>query len=265
MLGCGRSNRSRRLKKISDGGSLFLFVPPNGSKLWRFSCTFAGKQKTLAIGAYPAISLAEARAARDAAKVLLSKGVDPGEQKKLDAISAALARATTFEVVAAELLDKKKREGRTERTAEKLRWLYDLAKAHIGTRPIGEITALEILVALRAVETRGQLETAKRLRAVIGEVFRYGVATGRAMTDPTFALRGALTAPKVKHRAAIIDPKAFGGLLRAIDGFSGQPTTKAALQLMALLFPRPARCASPSGLSSISTQRSGPSPPPGRR
>lgn len=230
---------TEKAQKIGDGGSLFLFVPTNGSKLWRFSYTFAGKQKTLAIGAYPAISLAEARAARDAAKVLLSKGVDPGEQKKLDAISAALARATTFEVVAAELLEKKKREGRAERTTEKLRWLYDLAKPHIGSRPIGEITAPEVLVALRAVESRGQLETAKRLRAVIGEAFRFAIATGRATTDPTFALRGALTAPKVKHRAAIIDPTAFGGLLRAIDGFSGQPTTKAALQLMALLFPRP--------------------------
>lgn len=106
-----------KAQKISDGGSHFLFVPPNGSKLWRFSYTFAGKQKTLALRSYPAISLAEARADRDAAKVLLSKGVDPGEQKKLDAIGAALARATTFEVVAAELLDKKKREGRALRTS----------------------------------------------------------------------------------------------------------------------------------------------------
>lgn len=193
----------------------------------------------LSIGSYPVISLADAREARDRAKGQLAKGIDPSSQKRLDALNAANARATTFEVVAAELIEKKRREGRAHRTLEKLRWLYDLAKPHIGARPIAEITAPEILVALRGIESRGQLETAKRLRAVIGEAFRYGVATGRAIGDPTSALKGALTAPTVTHRAAITDPKQFGGLLRAIDGFSGQPTTRAALQLMALLFPRP--------------------------
>lgn len=230
---------AEKVKKIADGGGLYVEVAPTGSRLWRLAYRFAGKQKLLALGSYPLVSLAEARAERDKAKRLIRDGIDPSEKRKIDKIATANARATTFEVVAAELLDKKRREGRANGTLNKIEWLHDLAKPHIGARPISEITAPEILVALRAVEGRGQLETAKRLRSVIGEVFRYGVATGRATTDPTFALRGALTAPRVKHRAAITDPKAFGGLLRAIDGFSGQPTTKAALQLMALLFPRP--------------------------
>lgn len=228
-----------KVQKISDGGGLFVEVATTGSKLWRLAYRFEGKQKLLALGSYPLISLADARAERDKAKRLLRDGVDPSEKRKLDKITAAHARAATFEVVAAELLEKKRREGKALRTSEKLRWLYDLAKPHYGARPISEITAPEVLVALREIEAKGQLETAKRLRAVTGEVFRYAIATGRASNDPTFALRGALSAPKVKHRPAIVDPKGFGQLLRAVDGFSGQPTTRAALQLMALLFPRP--------------------------
>ncbi len=228
-----------KARKIADSGGLYIFVPPTGARLWRFAYRFDRKQKTLAIGAYPIVSLSEARAARDGAKLLLSQGTDPSEYKKLNAVTSAIARAATFDVVAAELLEKKRREGKAHRTLEKLRWLYDLAKGGIGSRPISSINSPEVLAVLRTVEGRGQLETAKRLRAVIGEVFRYAIATGRAEIDPTFALKGALTAPVVKHRAAITEPEAFGGLLRAIDDFMGQPTTKAALQLIAILFPRP--------------------------
>jgi integrase len=109
----------------------------------------------------------------------------------------------------------------------------------IGERPIAEITAAEVLATLRRVEARGRLETAARLRSAVGEVFRFAIATARASNDPTFALRGALDAPKVRHRAAILDGKALGALLRSIEAFDGQPTTIAGLKLMALLFPRP--------------------------
>jgi integrase len=142
-------------------------------------------------------------------------------------------------VVADELLDKKKREGVAAATAGKVEWLLDLAKADLGALPIADISAGEVLRVLRPLEAAGKLETAKRLRAVIGSVFRYAIATARADSDPTQALRGAIASPKQQHRAAITDPGAFGGLLRAIDGFKGQPTTKAALQLMALLACRP--------------------------
>jgi integrase len=198
-----------------------------------------GKQRLLAIGAYPAHSLAAARAVRDNAKALMARGIDPSDQKRADRLSTAQARGNTFEVIAAELLEKKRREGKAKTTLEKVEWLNGIACDGIGKRPVTEITAPEVLAILKRVEAKGTLETAKRLRSVIGEVFRYAITTARADNDPTFALRGALTAPKVKHRAAITDPKALGALLRAVDGFRGQPTTVAALKLMAYLFPRP--------------------------
>ena len=114
-----------------------------------------------------------------------------------------------------------------------------LARPAIGARPIVEITSLEILAVLRPIEARGRLETAKKLRGAIGQVFRFAIATGRAESDPTGALKGALASPTVQHRAAIIEPKAFGGLLRALAGYEGGPETRAALELLALTFVRP--------------------------
>lgn len=145
----------------------------------------------------------------------------------------------TFKVVADELVEKKRQEGRAAATLAKTTWLLDFAHPLFGSRPISEVRPAEVLAALRQVEARGRLESARRLRSVVGEVFRYAIATARAETDPTSALRGALIAPKTKHRAAVTDRAAFGAMLRAIDGYDGQPVTKYALQLMALLFPRP--------------------------
>lgn len=230
---------SEKVIKLSDGEGLQLWIMPNGSKLWRFAYRFAGKQKLLALGAYPDVTVAAARDRRKSARALLVGERDPSEQKRLDKQAALTSSATTFALVAAELLEKKRREEKAQNTLAKLEWLHGLAAAEIGHRPIAEIAAPEILIALRKVEHRGRLETAKRLRAVIGEVFRYAIATARASTDPTFALRGALSAPIVKHRAAITDPVQLGGLMRAIDSFQGQPSTNAALKLMAYLFPRP--------------------------
>jgi integrase len=226
-------------RKLSDSDWLFLVVNPSGSKLWRMGYRFAGKESVMSLGAYPAVSLADARKRRDEAKILIAAGKNPNQQKKLERITQALTNANTFDVISDELLAKKEREARADATLAKTRWLLSFATPSLGGRPISEITAAEVLEVLRFVEKRGRLESARRLRSVIGEVFRYAIATARASNDPTFALRGALTAPKVKHRAAITDPDALGGLLRAIDGFDGQLTTMAALQLMALLFPRP--------------------------
>ena len=227
------------MHKLSDGGGLQLWITPNGSKLWRLAYRFGEKQKKLSIGPYPAISLAKARDERETAKVLLAAGIDPGQQKKLDALASTASQANTFEIIAAELLAKKRKEGKASNTIGKREWLYSLAGDAFGKRPVSEITAPEILAVLRKVENKGHYETARRLRSSIGEVFRYAIATARATNDPTFALRGALTIPVVKHRAAITDPIEFGGLLRAVDAFNGQPATIAALKLMALLFPRP--------------------------
>jgi integrase len=225
--------------KLSDGGGLQVWVTSSGSKLWNLAYRFAGKQRKLAVGPYPRIGLKEARQRRDDAKRQIEGGVDPSLQKRLDRLSAASEQATTFGVIAFELMDKKRREAKADRTLAKLEWLFSLATPTLGQRPIAGITAPEILQVLRAVETRGKLETAKRLRAVIGEVFRYTVATGRAESDPTTALRGALTTPVVRHRAAIVEPKAFSALLRSIDGYDGMPEVRIALQLLALTFVRP--------------------------
>lgn len=145
----------------------------------------------------------------------------------------------TFEVISREYVDKLRREGRAESTIEKIEWLLSFALPDLGLLTVKAMRAIEILAVLRRVETRGRHETARRLRSTIGAICRYAVATARAETDSTAALQGALTTPTVKSRAAITDPKAFGALLRAIDSFSGQQTTHAALKLVALLFPRP--------------------------
>jgi integrase len=228
-----------RIVKLSDGGGLQLWVTPDGAKRWRLAYRFGGKQKALAIGVYPVVGLREARAAREAAKRLLAEGRDPSEARRAERAARAAAQTDTFDAIAAELLAKKRREGRAPATLEKFDWLVSLARPTIGSRPVAELTPPEVLEALRAVESRGKHETAKKMRAAIGAVFRYAIATGRAENDPTGALKGALTSPVVQHRAAIIEPKAFGGLLRAISGYDGAPETRAALQLMAYLFPRP--------------------------
>ncbi len=200
---------------------------------------WAGKRKTLALGVYPAVSLAEARDKRDLAKKQLAAGADPRTQRKLERLKSELAANNTFRAVANEWLAKLAREGRAPATLNKTTWLLQLAYPVIGDRPITDITPPEVLQALKRVEARGRYETARRLRSTCGQVFRYGVATGRATRDPSTDLRGALTAPKVKHRAAVTEPKAIGALLRAIDGYEGHPATRAALKLAALVFVRP--------------------------
>lgn len=228
-----------KVSKLSDGGGLQLWVTPDGAKRWRLAYRFGGGQKLLAIGVYPTVGLKDARAARENAKRLLASGVDPSDVKKQAKIEKANAAENPFATIAAELVEKKRREGKAGVTVGKTEWLLGLASPVLGSRPVKEITAPEILAVLRTVESRGKLETAKRLRATIGQVFRYAVATGRVDTDPTGALAGAIASPIVKHRAAIVEPKTFGALLRAIAAYQGAPETIAALELLALTFVRP--------------------------
>ena len=223
--------------KLSDAGGLHLLITPRGSKLWRAAYRFGGKQKTLAIGIYPAVSLKAAREQRDEAKRLLAQGIDPAAQRRL--AKQVGATGNTFRAVAAEVVAKQEKEGRAVTTLEKLRWLLDFAYPLIGDRPIAEITVPELLAVLRKVEARGRYETARRLRSTCGTIFRYAIATGRAERDLSVDLRGALTTPKVIHHAAIIEPARIGALLRAIDAYDGHPATKAALRLAPLFFVRP--------------------------
>lgn len=225
--------------KRSDGGGLFMLVTTTGSKLWRFGYRFDAKQKLLSIGQYPATSLAEARIKRDNAKKLLAGGIDPSADRKEERRNARLARANTFEVVAEELMNKFEAEGNAPTTLKKKRWLLDFANNEFGKRPIAAIKAPEILDALRKIERRGRHETATRARSTIGAVFRFAIATGRAERDPAADLRGALITPTVTHRATIVEPKAVGALLRAIDGFEGHSVTRYALRLAPFVFVRP--------------------------
>lgn len=228
-----------KVVKSSDGGGLFLMVNPNGSKLWRLAYRFDGKQKTMAFGAYPTVTLAEARKRRDSAKELLAKNIDPADSAKEEKAARLAVVENTFKAIADELLAKREKDGLATVTVAKKRWLIDIAIADLGGRPITEITAKEILECLRKIEAKGIYETTRRLRSEIGSVFRYAIATARAEDDPTLALRGALTTPSIKHRAALTEVNGFGGLLRAVWGYEGMPETKIALQLMALLYPRP--------------------------
>ncbi len=225
--------------KLADAGGLYLLVNPTGSRLWYWKYRFGGKERKLAIGAYPTITLAKAREAREAARGRLVDGVDPSEHKRDARREAALVAANTFDVLADEHLDKMRREGKAKSTISKLEWLLGLARGELGKRPITDIRAADVLVVLQRIEAKGNHETAVRLRATIGAVFRYAIATARAETDPTQALHGALVRPRVKHRAAVTDAKDLGALLRAIDDFEGQTTTRTALRLLAILFPRP--------------------------
>jgi integrase len=228
-----------RVAKHSDGMGLQLWVTLSGAKLWNLAYRFAGKQRKLAIGPYPTIPLKEARVRRDEAKRQLDVGLDPSQQKRLAKLVATAEQANTFEAIAAEFFEKKRGEGKAAATLSKLEWLIGIAKPTLGLRPITEISAPEVLRVLRGVEARERRESAKRLRAVIGAIFRYAVATGRVANDPTAALKGALMSPIVRHRAAIVEPAGLGELMRAIDGHSGMPEVRAALQLLALTFVRP--------------------------
>ena len=225
--------------KVSDMEGLFLLVKPTGSRLWQMKYRYEGREKLLSFGAYPSVTLASARRLRDQARTLLANGEDPGAVKQAQKRMRREADGDTFAKFAAAYLEKGRKENKAPATLAKREWLLGLANADLGATPISDITSPVILDCLRKVEAKGNYETAKRLRAIIGAVFRLAIAMGAAEADPTYALRGALIAPTVTHRAAITDPIALGGLLRAIDGFHGQTTTKIALQLISIVAQRP--------------------------
>lgn len=225
--------------KVADSQGLYLLVNPRGSKLWRVKYRMNGVERKLALGSYPEITLAEARAARDAARRQLAHAVDPNVAKRQARIEASIRASNSFANVAEELIEKKTREGLAEPTLEKMRWFVKLLGADFGKRPVTEITPQELLHELRKHERRGRLETANLLRAFASRVFRYAVATARAERDPAQLLIGALTSPKVKHFAAITDPTEFGALLRAIGDYQGDPSVMYALKLTPHVFQRP--------------------------
>ncbi|MFN3501121.1 MAG: tyrosine-type recombinase/integrase [Allorhizobium sp.] len=228
--------------KVGDTLGLFLLVQPSGGKLWRVKYRIDGKEKKLAIGIYPQVGLAEARRRRDAARELVAAGKDPGREKQREKVRSRIQAETTFDAIAAEFCQKRRRDGQKAwavSTATRSEYLLSLLKGSIGKLPITDIEPADVLIAVRKIERKGQLESARRTLQLAGAVFRYAVATARLASDPTRDLRGALTAPTVTHYGAIIDPMRVGELLRAIDGYEGQPITKLAMQLAPHVFVRP--------------------------
>jgi hypothetical protein len=225
--------------KVSDFEGLFVLVKTNGSKLWQFKYRMDGKERLLSIGVYPDVSLAQARKAKESARANVAAGIDPSETKQEEKRLRLEAKGHTFEKLGAAFLAKQRKEGKSAATLSKTEYHLRLANYGFGRKPITEITAPMILKTLRKVEAKGNYETAHRLRARFGSVFRYAVASGVAEADPTYALRDALIRPTRVHRAAIVEPKALGRLVAEIDGFEGQATTRIALKLLAILAQRP--------------------------
>lgn len=224
--------------KVSDSDGLYVLVQPSGALLWRFRYRSSGIERKLSLGSFPEVSLAQARRKRDEAKAELEDGIDPVEEKRQSRLKDELAAQTTFGLVAEEYIQKMEREGRSPATIKKARWFLELL-AGIAKRPIALVTPHELLDVLKRVERRGHHETALRLRSFAGRVFRYGFATLRTERNPADILRGALTVPKVKHHAAIIEPKKVGELLRAIEEYKGRPETLHALRIAPHVFLRP--------------------------
>ena len=225
--------------KLADGGGLYLLLRPDGGRWWRWDYRrpLTGKRNTLSLGTYPETGLAEARARHAEARKALAAGIDPGEQRKAEKAAGLERAGNSFEVVAREWLAK---QAWVPGYRDKVdAWLVNDVFPYIGGKPVAEVTAPEFLRVARRIEERGAVESAHRILQNCGQVMRYAIATGRADRNPVADLKGALTTAEGRHHAAITDPLALGGLLRAIEGYSGDPVTRAALKLSGLLFVRP--------------------------
>lgn len=228
--------------KMADGAGMFLLVTPAGGKLWRLKYRIDGREKLLAIGTYPEIGLADARKRRDEARALLALGKDPSREKQRDKLRSRVQAENSFTALANEYCAKRRRDGEkgwAPATATRCEYLLSLLNGSIGRVAIAEIEPADVLAAIRKIESKGNLESARRTLQLAGAVFRYAVATARLRSDPTRDLRGALTAPTVTHYGAITDAKRAGELLRAIDGYEGQGLTKQAMQIAPHVFVRP--------------------------
>jgi integrase len=227
-----------RPQKLSDGGGLHLLVNPDGARYWRMAYRYRGRQRTLAFGVYPIVSLADARAARDAAKKLLTRDIDPSEVRKQQKRAARSSTKNTFEAVAREWCENQ-RDGWTGRYHDHVVTRLEAdVYPEIGSRPIAQIEPPELLAVLRKVEKRGALEIAKRLRQTVGQVFRYGIVTGRATRDPSVDLKGALKASGRQAHHKALPREDLPKFLQALSNYDGEARTRLALRLVMLTFVR---------------------------
>ena len=225
--------------KVYAGEGLFLFVTPQGSKLWRFKYRFQGKEKVLAVGTYPESGLKQARERCAKLRQELEDGFDPAITRKAKKLGLGEDAENSFEAVAREWMAKRSSIWAESHSSKIIRRLELDVFPWIGKRPISAIKAPELLGILRRVENRGAIDTAHRVLQNCGQIFRYAIATGRAERDCAADLRGALAPAKGKHFAAITEPKAIGNLLRTIDCYHGSVVTKCAMRLAPLVFVRP--------------------------
>lgn len=223
-----------------DSGGLYVEVRPNGSKLWFFKYRHLGKEKRVGLGVWPEVSLAEARERRDTVRKAAKDGKDPLHERKMGKIAAKVHASNSFQSVAEDFIRVKLVGAhKAEATVEKAKWFLSHLTPALGSRPIAEIEAAELLAVLKKLEAKGLRETARRTRAFASRVFRYGVATARCKADPAALLTDALAPPQVKHHAAITDPTRLSEFLRAVDNYTGGPLVRIAMRLSPHVFLRP--------------------------
>lgn len=225
--------------KRADAHGLYIEVFPNGSKLWRLKYRYGGKEKRLALGAYPEVGLAEARKRRDINRSRLHDGRDPAIDRRKSKAAAKISADNAFAKVADEYIEKMRKEGRADSTVRKAEWFLDLLRPSIGVVPVDQVDPQTLLAALKKLEARGNLETARKVRSFASRVFRLAIFSGRAKFDPAQMLVGALIAPSPQHYAAILEPKKLGHLLRAIETYKGAISTRFALRIAPHVFLRP--------------------------
>ena len=233
-----KAKPDKKVRKLSDGGGLFLQIEPTGGKLWRYKYRFEGKQKLLALGKYPDVSLQEARKRHTEAREQLAHNIDPSVVKKAQKVAGKERAANTFEVIAREWFDRWK-TGRVEGHSSKI--IANLQKnvfPIIGGKPIDELTRQEVMDVLNRLVDRGVIDTAHRTKATISRVMQYAIETGRAKYSPVPG-SGALPPVKTTHMASITEPAKVAELLRAIEGYQGLPAVRAALRIAPLVFARP--------------------------
>lgn len=223
----------------ADSNGLCIEVRPTGAKMWRYRYRYNGKASMAPLGEYPAVSLAQARTERDRLRALLNGGANPTTVVRIERVTRAEQSHNTFGAIAQELLEKRSREGLSAGTVKREKRLVEKDLAGIAAFPIHLITAPILLGELRKIEKRGVVETAHRAKSHVGLVFRYAIATGRANTDPSTALAGALEQRQTRHFASVTEPAKIGSLLRALHGYEGSPVVRAALKLAPLVFVRP--------------------------
>ena len=224
--------------RLKDERGLYLEISPKGGKWWRLRYWLASKENRLSLGVYPDVTLKEARERRDEARKLIANGVDPSKARQEERAEAA-AEALTFEHVAREWYERFKPKWSPSHSLDVIQRLEKNVFPSLGAKAIRDITAPELLAAVRLIEGRGAVESARRILQMCGQIFRYAIATGQADRDIAADLRGSLPPAREKHHASITDPKAVAQLLRALDGYEGAFMVRCALRLAALVFVRP--------------------------